>query len=197
MRFRHTMLTGIAGLLLSITSLGADHSELADAVMRGDKALARALMEQRADVNAPQADGATALHWAVYRDDLQMAELLIRAGANVNAANREGASVLSLKRHAEKFSQLSETETAELATAASCMEKALGEAFSYDKINYLMLMMVDPHVHFHVVPRYSSPRSFGGREWADAGWPKLPVLTGEPPKPETLAAVAEKLKALL
>ena len=108
-----------------------------------------------------------------------------------------GASVLSLKRHAEKFSQLSETETAELATAASCMEKALGEAFSYDKINYLMLMMVDPHVHFHVVPRYSSPRSFGGREWADAGWPKLPVLTGEPPKPETLAAVAEKLKALL
>ena len=46
--------------------------------------------QQKADVNAPQVDGATALHWAVYRDDLELADLLIRAGANVNAANREG-----------------------------------------------------------------------------------------------------------
>jgi ankyrin repeat protein len=45
-------------------------------------------------VNAPQVDGATALHWAVYRDDVEMADLLLKAGANVKAANREGTTPL-------------------------------------------------------------------------------------------------------
>ena len=85
------------GLLLSIASLGAaGRSDVADAVMRGDTAAVRALLAQKADVNATQADGATALHWAVYREDLATANLLIRAGANVKAANREGATPLAL-----------------------------------------------------------------------------------------------------
>ena len=58
-------------------------SDVADAVMRGDTAAVRALLAQKADVNATQADGATALHWAVYREDLAPADLLIQAGANV------------------------------------------------------------------------------------------------------------------
>ena len=49
--------------------LGAAGSDVADAVMRGDAATVRALLGQKADVNATQADGATALHWAVYRAD--------------------------------------------------------------------------------------------------------------------------------
>ena len=64
--------------------------------MKGDKAAARTLLQRGMNVNAPQPDGATALHWAVYQDDLETADLLIRAGANVRAMNREGASVLSL-----------------------------------------------------------------------------------------------------
>ena len=52
----------------------------------------RALIQQKADVNAPQVDGTTALHWAVQADDLETADLLIRAGANVSAANRAGAT---------------------------------------------------------------------------------------------------------
>ena len=39
-----------------------------------------------------------------------------------------------------------------------------------------MLMMVDPNVHFHVIPRYSEPRSWGGIEFPDAGWPGPPRL---------------------
>ena len=74
----------------------ARRRDVADAAMRGDKAAVRALLAQKADVNAPQADGATALHWAVYRGDLEMADVLIRAGANVKAANREGATPLWL-----------------------------------------------------------------------------------------------------
>src|SRR3546814_9403513 len=47
---------------------------------------------------------------------------------------------------------------------------------SSDLINYLMLMMVDPHVHFHVLPRYDGERSGAGLTVADAGWPAQPDL---------------------
>jgi ankyrin repeat protein len=83
-------------LLLPIIAFPVGRSEVADAVMRGDKAGVRDLVGQHADVNAPQADGATALHWAVFRSDQEMVELLIRAGANAKAANREGATPLWL-----------------------------------------------------------------------------------------------------
>jgi ankyrin repeat protein len=61
-----------------------------------DRAAIRMLLQQRGDVNAPQVDGATALHWAAYNDDLETAGLLVRAGANVKAANRYGVTPLSL-----------------------------------------------------------------------------------------------------
>ena len=55
--------------------------------LAGDNPAAiRALLQRKADVNAAQVDGATAIHWAVYHDDLDTADLLIRAGANVKAA---------------------------------------------------------------------------------------------------------------
>ena len=47
---------------------------------------------------------------------------------------------------------------------------------AYERINYLMLMMVDPDVHFHVIPRYDGSRSFGALAFADAGWPGPPAL---------------------
>jgi ankyrin repeat protein len=71
-------------------------SDIADAAKRGDTAAVRTLLAQRADVNAPQADGATALHWAVYRSDRALVELLIASGANVKAANRAGVTALWL-----------------------------------------------------------------------------------------------------
>jgi ankyrin repeat protein len=87
-------------VLLSLASLGtgvsAAGSDVADAVMRGDAAAVRALLAQKADVNAKQADGATALHWAVYRVDAALTDLLLQAGANPRAANSEGATPLSL-----------------------------------------------------------------------------------------------------
>jgi ankyrin repeat protein len=69
---------------------------VADAAEKMDRARLRALLQQRADVNAPQIDGMTALHWATYQDDVETAELLVRAGANVKAANRYGVTPLSL-----------------------------------------------------------------------------------------------------
>jgi ankyrin repeat protein len=74
----------------------AGKSTVADAAMKGDTAGLRLLLEQKADVNAPQIDGATALHWAVYRDDREAADLLIKAGAKVDAPNREGVTPLAM-----------------------------------------------------------------------------------------------------
>jgi uncharacterized protein len=83
--------------LLPVASLiGAAASEVADAAMQGNKDAVRSLLQRKANVNAPQADGTTALDWAVRADDLETADLLIRAGANVSAANRDGATPLLL-----------------------------------------------------------------------------------------------------
>ena len=69
---------------------------LADAVQHGDKARVASLLKGHADVNAPQRDGATALHWAAYLDDADTAALLIRAGASVDSPNHYGVTPLAL-----------------------------------------------------------------------------------------------------
>ena len=86
----------LAVLLASAGLSAAPASEVADAAAKGDREAVRALLERKANVNAPQIDGTTALHWAVRSDDLDTAQMLIRAGANVSAANRDGATPLLL-----------------------------------------------------------------------------------------------------
>ena len=76
--------------------LEAGTSDLADAAMHRDRDAVRALLERKADVNAPQADGATALHWAARWNDLETAALLLAAGASPMAANRDGATPMFL-----------------------------------------------------------------------------------------------------
>ncbi|MBL0010090.1 MAG: HIT family protein [Nitrosomonas sp.] len=87
-----------------------------------------------------------------------------------------GALVLAAHEPAEAFSQLSPESFTELHGITDQIESALAKAFQNDKINYLMLMMVDPDVHFHVIPRYAQPRQFADREFIDAGWPAMPNL---------------------
>jgi len=72
----------------------AGRAPLIDAAKNADKETLRALLKQGANVNAAEADGTTALHWASYRDDVELADLLIRAGAKVNTANDLGATPL-------------------------------------------------------------------------------------------------------
>ncbi len=84
--------------LLSVASFAATSSNprLVESAREGDKETVRSLLKGDVDVNARQADGATALAWAAYRDDLEIAELLIDAGANVNVPNDYGATPLLL-----------------------------------------------------------------------------------------------------
>jgi len=87
----------LAALILSAVALSAAaEAPLADAMEKMDRAAVRALLQRRADVNAPQVDGMTALHWAAHQDDLESVELLVRAGANVKAVNRYGVAPLTL-----------------------------------------------------------------------------------------------------
>jgi ankyrin repeat protein len=93
---KRTVIFAVALLLSTVSGYGASRAALADAAEKMDRSRIRALVKQRVDVNAPQIDGMTALHWATYQDDLEIAELLVGAGANVKAANRYGVTPLSL-----------------------------------------------------------------------------------------------------
>jgi ankyrin repeat protein len=92
---------GLAGSLLvsvlpALLAAAPTDLRLVEAAKRQDRTEIRALLKARVDVNTPQPDGTTALHWAAYRDDAETIELLLRAGANPNAATDEGVTPLSL-----------------------------------------------------------------------------------------------------
>src|SRR5258708_601732 len=87
--------TVVALSMVSVRAAGPD-ALMADAAEKIDRAAIRTLLRQRVDVNTPQVDGMTALHWASHQDDPETAALLVRAGANVKAANRYGVTPLSL-----------------------------------------------------------------------------------------------------
>jgi diadenosine tetraphosphate (Ap4A) HIT family hydrolase len=107
-----------------------------------------------------------------------------------------GSLVLAAKSEVESFPDLPPAAFAELKDAVADIENALAASIRHEKINYLMLMMVDPHVHFHVIPRYEGERSACGVAVADAGWPKLPELgqavEPTPDQTEKLAAYFNK-----
>ncbi len=87
-----------------------------------------------------------------------------------------GSLVLICQDAANAFSKLSPEAFAELPSAIQEIEESLTGGFSYEKINYLMLMMVDPDVHFHVIPRYAKERTFYHQQFSDHGWPGPPLL---------------------
>src|SRR6185369_7011540 len=87
-----------------------------------------------------------------------------------------GSLVLACKEEVTSLGAVSATAYAELSIATAELERALRAAFDYQKLNYLALMMVDPHVHFHVIPRYEGEREKDGISVTDAGWPGPPAL---------------------
>ena len=86
----------IIAIFVVSSTANAAPADVADAAMRGDRAAVRAAVAKKANVNAPQVDGTTALHWAVERDDMEMVDLLIRGGARITAKTREGVTPLQL-----------------------------------------------------------------------------------------------------
>lgn len=87
-----------------------------------------------------------------------------------------GSLVLAARSDATAYGQLSPEAFEEQGLVVRTIERALSGFCDFQRINYLMLMMVDPHVHFHVIPRYAEPRHWNRIEFADAGWPGPPQL---------------------
>jgi diadenosine tetraphosphate (Ap4A) HIT family hydrolase len=87
-----------------------------------------------------------------------------------------GALVLICKDEAQAFSEISAEAFADLQVAVGAIETMLRKLVDYQKINYLMLMMVDRDVHFHVLPRYEGERVHEGAAFPDKGWPGQPDL---------------------
>ena len=88
-----------------------------------------------------------------------------------------GSLIVICKEEATEFSSISPAAWAQLPQVVGDVEKTTKALFSYDKINYLMLMMVDPQVHFHVLPRYQSTQVFTGITFHDQAWPGAPDLS--------------------
>lgn len=91
-----------------------------------------------------------------------------------------GALVLAAKGDSTAFAGLSPEAFAELHQATGAIERGLTAFRPFERINYLMLMMVDRQVHFHVLPRYSQTQRWDGIDFPDPGWPGPPQL-GESP----------------
>jgi diadenosine tetraphosphate (Ap4A) HIT family hydrolase len=87
-----------------------------------------------------------------------------------------GSLVLAAKSDATAYGDLPVDAFTEQGAIVAELEQLLGRVIKMDKINYLILMMVDPHVHIHIFPRYRGTRSFAGLELADHGWPGPPDL---------------------
>ena len=87
-----------------------------------------------------------------------------------------GSLILAAKSDATAYGALPAEAFTEQGVIVAGIERALKDFVAFERINYLMLMMVDPHVHFHVLPRYEGERSACGVTVRDAGWPKVPAL---------------------
>ena len=87
-----------------------------------------------------------------------------------------GSLILAAKGESTAYGDLPPEAFVEQGEIVRELEQKLREAVKLDKINYLMLMMVDPHVHFHIFPRYRGTRSFAGMDLVDHGWPGPPDL---------------------
>ncbi len=87
-----------------------------------------------------------------------------------------GSLVLAAKSDATAYSALSPEAFAEQGVAVAAIERGLARFTRYERINYLMLMMVDPNVHFHIIPRYQDRRRWEDLDFPDASWPGPPQL---------------------
>jgi diadenosine tetraphosphate (Ap4A) HIT family hydrolase len=88
-----------------------------------------------------------------------------------------GSMVVCTTQRQTRMADMPPAAFAELAMVFRGAEGALRGAFAADRINHLMLMMVDPHVHWHLIPRYETSRTVGSTTIADEGWPGFPALT--------------------
>ncbi len=107
-----------------------------------------------------------------------------------------GSLVLVCREPVAAFAELSAAAFVDLREVVRRVESVLREVSAYERINYLMLMMVDRDVHFHVIPRYDGTRNFLGADYRDAGWPGPPALDAAlTPEADARDALLDRLRS--
>jgi diadenosine tetraphosphate (Ap4A) HIT family hydrolase len=145
-------------------------------------------------VVADMADISTAFH-----DKYKTNELVVLDGLRWRWSLRPiqstlGASLLSVRGRAQRWADIDKDACAEMLQMVKLIEEVIPRQFKARKMNYVMLMLIDPLLHFHILPRYSESREFFGESWTDASWPGPPNLGGtEAPMP-TLRGIRDHLK---
>lgn len=86
-----------------------------------------------------------------------------------------GWSHAILKRHAERFEELTDEELIELKQVIKELKSALKKTFKPDWFNVMQLGNMTKHIHFQLVPRYCEPRRFDGRVFIDKDYGKMIV----------------------
>ena len=107
-----------------------------------------------------------------------------------------GALILVANGPETQFSKLPSQAFTEQAHVIKDIEEVLSSTFKYDKINYLMLMMVDPNVHYHVLPRYAAEASYEAWTLSDTGWPGQPDLAGGSTDEALVTSLTNSLRAI-
>jgi diadenosine tetraphosphate (Ap4A) HIT family hydrolase len=106
-----------------------------------------------------------------------------------------GSLIVCNKSDVRAFGALPPEAFLDLGHVTARVEAMLKAVIAYERINWILLMMVDPHVHFHVLPRFSGTRSLAGRDWTDADWPGAPSISaGQPPAPSVREELLVALK---
>ncbi len=104
-----------------------------------------------------------------------------------------GSVVIANKSNATFLGEVAENEWSEFSRVSREVELALINTFGAEKFNYLALMMKDPNVHFHVVPRYSKPVVFENETFEDKDWPLKTELNPVETTEEVFNVIKEKL----
>lgn len=108
-----------------------------------------------------------------------------------------GSGILSLKRECSSLGNVEAKEFEDLEKIIKVIESTTEHAFNYSIMNYLMLMMVDKHLHYHVIPRYERVVTILGESWEDECWPSPPNLAGANLDKKTLLAIRNYMKEFL
>lgn len=137
---------------------------------------------------------------AAFRDKFRVAELHLAETGGWDLSLRPGqltlgAMVLSLRSGAMAFDTVTPAEGAGMAAGFALAERLAKGALGARRINVLCLMMQDPIVHFHVLPRYDAPVARFGRDWIDADWPGPPTVAPCTTPDAVLAEIASVLRA--
>ncbi len=101
--------------------------------------------------------------------------------------------IMSKELQAQSLGELSPAAWSEFGTVTAFVERIITDAFGAEKFNYLALMMIDPEVHFHVIPRYSQPVHFMGTTFIDPDWPRATQRIALELDSDTLEAIKATL----